>query len=159
MNAIVAPKYPDPETEPTARRGVILHVEDDDDTRVATKLLLGSAGFDVRSVARPDAAFAQAAACRDDLDVLVVDYHLRAEKNGTEVAETIARMLGHGMPIVILTGDPINAEVPWLKDSPVWLARKPMDPDKLVAGLAALVDFRRAMKKLDQRQVAARRSP
>jgi hypothetical protein len=36
MNAIVAPKYPDPETEPTARRGVILHVEDDDDTRVAT---------------------------------------------------------------------------------------------------------------------------
>jgi hypothetical protein len=63
------------------------------------------------------------------------------------------------MPIVILTGDPINAEVPWLKDSPVWLARKPMDPDKLIAGLAALVDFRRAMKELDHRQVAVRRNP
>jgi DNA-binding response OmpR family regulator len=132
---------------------VIVHVEDDHDTRVATGALLTHAGFDVHSAARPDAALALAATCGDALDVLVVDYHLHADKNGTEVAESIARLLGHGLPLVILTGDPINAEVPWLRDSPVWLVRKPVDPDKLVAGLQSLVNFRRTMKSLDQRHV------
>ena len=45
---------------------------------------------------------------------------------GTEVAEEFARLLGHAVPTVILTGDPANAEVPWLADAPVWVARKPL---------------------------------
>ena len=37
---------------------------------------------------------------------------------GTEVAEEFARLLGHAVPTIILTGDPANAEVPWLADAP-----------------------------------------
>jgi DNA-binding response OmpR family regulator len=153
VTATLASTQSGPASQPTFARGVILHVEDDHDTRVATSALLTHEGFAVHSAARPDAAVAQAVACGDDLDVLVVDYHLHADKNGTEVAEAIARVLGHGLPLVILTGDPINAEMPWLRDSPVWLVRKPVDPDKLVAGLQSLVNFRRTMKSLEQRHI------
>ncbi len=54
---------------------------------------------------------------------------------GTEVAEEFARLLGHAVPTIILTGDPANAEVPWLSDAPVWLARKPLVPETLLAAL------------------------
>jgi hypothetical protein len=64
---------------------------------------------------------------------------------GTEVAEEFARLLGHAVPTVILTGDPANAEIPWLADAPVWLARKPLFPETLLAALPALVDFRRSV--------------
>jgi len=49
------------------------------------------------------------------------------------------------VPTIMLTGDPANAEVPWLADAPVWVARKPLLPDTLLAALPALVAFRRAV--------------
>ena len=64
---------------------------------------------------------------------------------GTEVAEEFARLLGHAVPTIILTGDPANAEVPWLADAPVWVARKPLQPETLLAALPPLVAFRRAV--------------
>ncbi len=45
----------------------------------------------------------------------------------------------------MLTGDPANAEVPWLADAPVWVARKPLLADTLLAALPPLVAFRRAV--------------
>jgi len=70
---------------------------------------------------------------------------------GTEVAEDFARLLGHAVPTVMLTGDPANAEVPWLADAPVWVARKPLLPDTLLAALPALVAFRRAVAAVSRR--------
>jgi CheY-like chemotaxis protein len=134
------------EESTSSNRGIVLYVEDDDDTRNATCALLTLDGYDVRAAATPEAAFAHAAECHDRIDLLIVDYNLRAAKTGTEVAETISRLLGHGIPTVILTGDPANAEVPWLKDSAVWLTPKPISPAKLVACLSPLVDFRRVMR-------------
>jgi CheY-like chemotaxis protein len=132
-------------------RGVVLHVEDDDDARGATGVLLSAAGFEFRGAGGPEEAFAQAETLRERLDVLIVDYHLGAALTGTEVAEAIARKLGHGIPIIMLTGDPANADAPWLGNSPVWLARKPVCPVTLIAGLWPLVAFRRAMKKVPRR--------
>jgi hypothetical protein len=77
--------------------------------------------------------------------VLIVDYHLGDGLTGTEVAEEFARLLGHAVPTIILTGDPANAEVPWLSEAPVWLARKPLLPETLLAALPPLVAFRRAL--------------
>jgi hypothetical protein len=51
--------------------------------------------------------------------------------SGTEVTESLVRLLGHGMPTIILTADPANAEMPWLKNSPVSCV-----PITLIAGLA-----------------------
>ena len=108
-------------------------------------MLLRSAGFETREAANGEQALAQAESLRGRLDVLIVDYHLGHSMTGTEVAEEFARLLGHAVPTVILTGDPANAEVPWLADAPVWLARKPLLPDTLLAALPPLVAFRRAV--------------
>lgn len=128
-----------------AARGLILHVDDDEGMRRSTALLLRVAGFDSREAESGEQALAFADCLRGKLDVLIVDYHLGNGMTGTEVAEELARLLGHAVPTVILTGDPANAEVPWLSDAPVWLARKPLMPEILLAALPALVDFRRAV--------------
>jgi len=136
--------------EPAAR-GLVLHVDDDADVRRSTGLLLRSAGFETREAGSGEQALAQAEALRGRLDVLIVDYHLGHGITGTEVAEDFARLLGHAVPTVILTGDPANAEVPWLTDAPVWVARKPLLPDTLLAALPALVSFRRAVAAVNAR--------
>ena len=138
--ATVVPLIPEP-----AARGMILHVDDDQDLRRSTGLLLRSAGFETREAACGEHALEQAEALRGRLDVLIVDYDLGNGLTGTEVAEEFARLLGHAVPTVMLTGDPANAEVPWLADAPVWVARKPLLPDTLLAALPALVAFRRAV--------------
>ena len=130
--------------EPAAR-GLILHVDDDQDMRRSTSMLLRSAGFETREAGCGEQALAQVEALRGRLDVLIVDYDLGRGITGTEVAEEFARLLGHAVPTVMLTGDPANAEVPWLTDAPVWVARKPLSPDTLLAALPALVTFRRAV--------------
>jgi CheY-like chemotaxis protein len=144
--ANVVPLLPEP-----ALRGLILHVDDDYDMRRSTSMLLRAEGFDTREAASGEQALAQVEALRGRLDVLIVDYHLGAGLTGTEVAEDLARLLGHAVPTVMLTGDPANAEVPWLADAPVWVARKPLLPDTLVAALPALVAFRRAVAAVARR--------
>src|SRR3954470_8093326 len=130
--------------EPAAR-GLILHVEDDRDMRHSTAMLLRAAGFETREADSAEQALAQAEALRGRLDVLIADYHLGNGMTGTELAEDLARLLGHAVPTVMLTGDPANAEVPWLADAPVWVARKPLSADTLIAALPPLVAFRRAV--------------
>jgi CheY-like chemotaxis protein len=144
MSAELAEVLPLSAPEP-ASRGLVLHVDDDDAMRSSTSMLLRLAGFETREAANGEQALAQAEHLRGRLDVLIVDYHLGGDLTGTEVAEELARLLGHAVPTIILTGDPANAEVPWLSDAPVWLARKPLAPDTLLAALPALVDFRRAV--------------
>ena len=108
-------------------------------------MLLRVAGFETREAASGEQALAQVDSLRGRLDVLIVDYDLGNGMTGTEVSEELARLLGHAVPTIILTGDPANAEIPWLSDAPVWLARKPLQPETLLAALPPLVDFRRAV--------------
>ena len=129
-----------------AGRGVILHVDDDEPVRRSTALLLRAAGYETREAASGEHALQLAEALRGRLDVLIADYHLGGGLTGTEVAEHLARLLGHAVPTIILTGDPANAEVPWLAHAPVWVARKPLSPEKLLAALPPLVAFRRAIE-------------
>jgi two-component system CheB/CheR fusion protein len=144
MSAQLAEVLPLSAPHPAAR-GLVLHVDDDDAMRRSTAMLLRVAGFETREAPSGEHALAQAESLRGKLDVLIVDYHLGSGMTGTEVAEELARLLGHAVPTIILTGDPANAEIPWLSDAPVWLARKPLMPETLLAALPALVDFRRAV--------------
>jgi CheY-like chemotaxis protein len=130
-------------------RGLVLHVEDDEALRRSTAMLLRGDGFETREASNGEEALAQAESLRGRLDVLIVDYNLGYSLSGTEVAEEIARLLGHAVPTVILTGDPANAEVPWLTNAPVWLARKPLLPETLLAALPPLVAFRRAVAAVE----------
>ena len=138
-------------TIPEPARGLILHVDDDEAMRRSTVMLMRSAGFETREAACGEDAITQVDSLRGRLDVLIVDYNLGQSMTGTEVAEEFARLLGHAVPTVILTGDPANAEVPWLADAPVWLARKPLHPETLLAALPPLVAFRRAVADTQRR--------
>ena len=129
-----------------AARGLILHVDDDEAVRRSTALLMRSAGYETREAEYGEQALSQVESLRGRLDVLIVDYDLGASLTGTEVSEALARLLGHAVPTIILTGDPANAEVPWLADAPIWLARKPLAPETLLAALPPLVAFRRAVE-------------
>ena len=131
--------------------GVVLYVEDDDESRLSITTLLRTSGFEVQEAATAVSALALTDSLKNRLDVLIVDYHLGSGSTGTEVAETLVRDLGHGVPTIILTGDPANAEVPWLKNSPLWLIRKPVLPLQLIAGLWPLVAFARAMRRMAPR--------
>ena len=135
-----------------AGRGLVLHVDDDEPMRRSTALLMRSAGYETREAAYGEQALAQVESLRGRLDVLIVDYNLGHAMTGTEVAEEFARLLGHAVPTIILTGDPANAEVPWLADAPVWVARKPLAPEILLAALAPLAQFRRAIAALPSRR-------
>jgi CheY-like chemotaxis protein len=150
MSAQLATVVPLTLPEATSR-GLILHVDDDDAVRRATGLLMRTAGYETREASYGEQALAQADQLRGRLDVLIVDYHLGRDLTGTEVAEELARLLGHAVPTVILTGDPANAEVPWLTDAPVWVARKPLEPETLLAALPPLVAFRRAVAATSRR--------
>lgn len=138
--ASILPLHPEP-----AARGLILHVDDDEAMRRSTAVLLRSAGFETREANCGESALTQVETLRGRLDVLIVDYDLGRGMTGAELAEDFARLLGHAVPTVVLTGDPANAEVPWLTDAPVWVARKPLLPDTLLAALPPLVAFRRAV--------------
>ncbi len=151
MSAQLASVVPLKLLEPVTR-GLILHVEDDEAMRRSTGMLMRSAGFETREAASGEQAISQVETLRGRLDVLIVDYHLGYTMTGTEVAEEFARLLGHAVPTVILTGDPANAEVPWLADAPVWVARKPLAPETLLAALPPLVAFRRAVAAAASRQ-------
>jgi len=134
-----------------AGRGLVLHVDDDEAMRRSTALLMRSAGYETREAAYGEQALAQVESLRGRLDVLIVDYNLGHPMTGTEVAEEFARLLGHAVPTIILTNEPANAEVPWLADAPVWVARKPLAPETLLAALEPLVQFRRAVAALPAR--------
>jgi len=150
MSAQLAEIVPLPLSEPAAR-GLILHVDDDEHLRRSTSMLLRSAGFETREAVCGEDALAQVESLRGRLDVLIVDYDLGTGMTGTELAEDLARLLGHAVPTVMLTGDPANAEVPWLAEAPVWVARKPLMPQTLLAALPPLVDFRRAVAAAGRR--------
>jgi CheY-like chemotaxis protein len=131
--------------------GVVLHVEDDADLRNSMSAMLRLAGFRAHGADSAHTALTQASLLKDELDVLIVDYHLGidltgAEMTGTEVAETIARRLGRSLPTIILTGDPANLEIPLLTNAPVWVVRKPANPDLLTSALPSLVAFHRAVR-------------
>lgn len=55
-------------------------------------------------------------------------------------------VLGRSLPTIILTGDPANAEIPVLKNAPVWLVQKPVDSNLLIKVLPSLVAFHRAAR-------------
>jgi CheY-like chemotaxis protein len=125
--------------------GVILYVEDEQPERSALALLLQVEGYAVKAVASGPEALAMAQGGLRP-DILIVDFHLDSQMNGTEVAEQIRRVLGYTPPIIMMSGDLSNVEVPCISEVPVWLLSKPMNPRLLLAALPSLVQLSRATR-------------
>jgi len=130
---------------PEAPAGIILHVDDEHSVRHAMAMLLRAEHCQVHGAASADEALRlEQQGLRPD--VLILDFDLGTGMNGAEVAQQLRRSLGYSPPILMLTGNPASAEVPWITDAPTWLAHKPLNPRLLLAALPGLVQISRAMR-------------
>lgn len=131
----------------TFASGMILHVDDEPSVRSSLAALLRTDGYDVHGAASgPEALLLASQGLKPD--ILIVDFNLDQDMNGAEVAEQIRRVLHYTPPIIMLTGDLNNAEFPAITEVPVWLTRKPLDPQVLLAALPGLVELSRATRAI-----------
>jgi CheY-like chemotaxis protein len=129
-------------------QGVVLHVDDEQAVRDSLALMLRGHGYALANAACGSAAL-QLVAEGVRPDVLIVDFNLEDEMNGADVAQQVRLNLGYSPPVIVLTGNPTDAEMPWITDAPVWLARKPLNPRLLLAALPGLVEVSRSMKAVN----------
>jgi signal transduction histidine kinase/CheY-like chemotaxis protein len=117
----------------------ILLVEDDDDVRRATSLLLELCGWHVVSVRNGTEA---AERCKRDgrcPDVLIADYRLPGGETGVDVVEQLRAIVGRKVPAVIVTGDTSAESERAVRTCGCGLLRKPIVADELVASVATAV--------------------
>jgi two-component system, sensor histidine kinase len=117
----------------------VLLVEDDPAVLNATRMLLKSDGYEVTGVATLAEALEQARA-DTRIDLLVTDYHLRGGETGTRVIDSLRAQLDRPLKAVLITGDTSSAvkelpQDPWLR-----IVSKPVNADKLLSLLRALLD-------------------
>ncbi len=127
--------------------GVILHVDDEQSVRASMAILLRTDGYQVSSAARGSEALQFVI---DGLypDVLIMDFNLGRPMNGAAVAEQMRKTLRYAPPVIMLTGDVGNANLPRMTDVIVWLTCKPLNPQLLLAALPSLVQLSRVTRKL-----------
>jgi CheY-like chemotaxis protein len=125
--------------------GLILHVDDEQSIRASMSILLSIDGYEVSSAASGTEALQFV---REGLhpDVLIVDFNLGERINGAEIAEEIRRVLRYAPPIIILTGDVSHAKFPRIAEVVIWLTRKPLNPQLLLATLPSFVQLSRATR-------------
>jgi CheY-like chemotaxis protein len=126
-------------------QGVVLHVDDEQVVRDSLALVLRGHGYALANAASGSVAL-QLVAEGFRPDILIVDFYLEDELNGADVAQQVRLNLGYSPPVIMLTGNPTDAELPWITDAPVWLARKPLNPRLLLAALPGLVAVSRSMR-------------
>ena len=126
---------------------VILHVEEERTVREAIAVLLGEAGYRCAGAAHGGEALKLVTGGLRP-DVLIIDPHLGTELNGADVAQMVRCALGYSPPIILLTDHPTRAELPWVTDAPIWLARKPLNPMLLLAALPGLILLSRSMREV-----------
>ena len=130
------------ETRP--RPFTVLHVEDDEDLSASVATLLRVEGLKPISASDGASALARLADAAAAPDVLIMDFDLHGDMDGTGVAEEVCHAIGHVVPTIFLSGELANAGVPWLPGAPLLFIAKPVDPDvlmKAVRSFAALGRF------------------
>lgn len=116
--------------EPRAGGMRVLLVEDDPGVREATRLFLRADGYDVTAVSSLAEALA-AVRAREDLDLLVTDYHLRDGETGTQVIEALRATLRAPLKAVLVTGDTSSAMSAVPRDAHLRITSKPIKADEL----------------------------
>ena len=87
------------------RTGTILVVDDDPELRDLLDQLLSGAGHQVTTASDGIAALAVIADNRVQPDIVLADYNLPRGMNGLQLTDKLRGILGHAVPVVILTGD------------------------------------------------------
>ena len=126
---------------------VVMHVEDDAAVATAVATLLRGEGYETLSARDGPQALAMLAGERPPPDVLILDCNLPGGMDGADVAQEICHTLGHVVPAIFLSGELSNATLPWLPGAPLLFASKPLDPEILLATVAAFAALGRVIRR------------
>ena len=118
----------------------VLLIEDDPSVLDASLQLMTSWGCDVLTATSMDEAMA-VLMNRETMapDIIVADYRLPGGSTGVEVATHLQLMLGHAVPVVIVTGDVANNQMRDIADQGYRVLSKPVRPAKLRAIISHLL--------------------
>ena len=125
--------------------GRILHIDDERSVRDSMALLLRMEGYETYGAG----SGLEALDCVSrgfQPDVLIVDFNLDPQLNGAEAVERIGRVLKYAPPTIMLTGNIDGAKVPRIVEVVVWMTRKPLNPQRLLAALPGLVQLSRGTR-------------
>jgi PAS domain S-box-containing protein len=115
---------------PLAAQQHVLLVEDDPAVRNATRMLLRVEGYRVTAVAT--IAEALQSAEKEDIDLLITDYHLAGNEIGTALITALRNRLGSALKTVLVTGDTSSAVKELPSDPYLRVASKPIKADALL---------------------------
>jgi PAS domain S-box-containing protein len=122
----------------TALKPAVLIVEDDAPVRTALELLLSLEGYPVQSAGTAADALKVFAAHRDEIDIVLTDYHLDNGETGLSVLKQLRAMAGRDLPAVVLSGDTSSIVGNLAAIDRVRVLRKPADVAQLVAAMETL---------------------
>jgi signal transduction histidine kinase len=103
----------------------ILLVEDDPDVRNATRMLLGTEGFEVMTAASVAEAL-QRVRENTGADLLVTDFHLAAGETGVQVISRVRKELGAPLKAILISGDTSSAVKDLSQDPDLRIVSKPV---------------------------------
>jgi len=116
----------------------ILFIDDDQRVRNSMEQLLKSWNcmcFSVESVEE-----AEAAAKEQDFDIVISDYRLREQRNGTEAIHAVRQVSGRQIPALLITGDTAPARLREARSTGISLLHKPVSVSALIDELLQVLD-------------------
>ena len=130
-------RLPTPIARSGARQHVLL-VEDDPGVRNSTRLFLKGEGYRVTAAASLNEAIRCADEARD-VDIIVSDYHLGDGGTGTEVIESVRKVLNRTTAAVLVTGDTSSAMRELGRDAQLRITSKPINADEMLSLIKELL--------------------
>jgi two-component system CheB/CheR fusion protein len=128
--------------------GVVLHIEDDPEVGASVATLLRSCGYRALSAVDGPEALQLVRPGEVPPDLLIVDFNLPGDMDGADAAEAVCRAVGHVLPTIILSGELTSAGLPWLPGAPLFLARKPIDPDIFLQVIESFIALGRVIGRM-----------
>jgi signal transduction histidine kinase len=133
-----APAAPVSQPRATARLSIAV-IDDDAEVRDGLQALLERWGHAVLSGAQDDAVLDQwRAQGEPPVHALITDLRLRAGRTGLDAAARLRQPWGHGLPVLVITGDVAPDRLTLLKESGLAWLPKPVMPLRLRSWLASL---------------------
>ena len=132
MNASVADNAP---PKPEHNRHRVLVLDDDALIRNSMRSLFATLGLEATAEGTVSALLPIAEKERRHIAAAVVDYRLQDGFTGIEAARKLQKVLGDGVPVVLITGDTSAERLRLLGVSGFPVLHKPLNPDQLLSAL------------------------
>jgi two-component system CheB/CheR fusion protein len=120
----------------------VLVVEDDPELRELLALILTEEGHHPVVVADGPTALDRVRGGGVSPDILLTDYNLPNGLDGLRVAAALRAWLGHGLPVIVLTGDISTRALKAIAAQRCLQLNKPMKPAELTAAIQSLLATR-----------------